>query len=480
MSCDAIKAQIQKFDNANDFNITLYQNLKSQYNQLPSPFTTSGRPLADAVREASALETEFKKLESSARYTAEEADRLSDQAKAEGCGIDLANAANDVWGVARTIADGAEGYISDTRNKYNNLNAKLQADANAPQAATGATGATGAVATKPQTPQGVVAGASGATGATVDELNEVSVTAKRKPATPEGQDGLSEVSVTGKRTDIPTENPNKSNTTGLTQETREQAALQDATKWAEAQDWRVRLSLADGATYLYKANDCGPVLAPLKTTNGIIFPYTPSINVSYVANYDQTSLQHTNYKIMQYQNSAVESITIGCDFTAQSMTEANYVLAVIHFLRSVTKMFYGKDENPIRGTPPPLCYLTGLGQYNFNAHPLVITGFTYSLPTDVDYIRAVPTNVPPRNNSQTQQNSRIDTTPGSAGAGGLPNPPNWAAGSTVPTMVPTKINIQISASPIVARNTISNEFSLRDYATGRLLLGSNKTGGGLW
>jgi hypothetical protein len=124
--------------------------------------------------------------------------------------------------------------------------------------------------------------------------------------------------------------------------------------------------------------------------------------------------------------------------------------------------------------------LTGLGQYNFNAHPLVITGFTYSLPTDVDYIRAVPTNVPPRNNSQTQQNSRIDTTPGSAGAGGLPNPPNWAAGSTVPTMVPTKINIQISASPIVARNTISNEFSLRDYATGRLLLGSNKTGGGLW
>ena len=62
MSCDAIKAQIQKFDKANDFNIDLYQNLKSQYNQLPSPFTTSGRPLAEAVRAAAALETEFKKL----------------------------------------------------------------------------------------------------------------------------------------------------------------------------------------------------------------------------------------------------------------------------------------------------------------------------------------------------------------------------------------------------------------------------------
>lgn len=334
------------------------------------------------------------------------------------------------------------------------------------QGATGATGITGA--TGPQTPQGV--GASGATG---------SVTGSTGPATPEGQLNIAdpefiqpgEVNV----------DPSSSIQQGLEQQAREQAAMMDATKYAQAADWRVRLSLADNANYLYKANPVGPLLAPLQPTNGIIFPYTPSISVSYVANYDQAALQHSNYKVVQYQNSYVESVTIGCDFTAQSVQEANYVLAVIHFLRSVTKMFYGKDEEPIRGTPPPLCYLTGLGQYNFSAHPLVITGFTYTLPTDVDYIRAVPQDPVPKDNSQVLTSLRIGQgNQSGAATGGLPNPPNFTPGSEPPTMVPTRINIQIQATPVVARNTISNQFSLKEYATGALLTGRKLTGGGIW
>jgi hypothetical protein len=144
-------------------------------------------------------------------------------------------------------------------------------------------------------------------------------------------------------------------------------------------------------------------------------------------------------------------------------------------------MFYGKDENPIRGTPPPLCYMTGLGQYNFRAHPLVITGFTYTLPTDVDYIRAVPQYPPPKNLNDTLTSLRVGQgNQSGASPGGLPSPPVFTEGSTPPTMVPTKINIQISASPIVARNTISNEFSLKEYATGSLLAGRKLTGGGIW
>jgi hypothetical protein len=125
--------------------------------------------------------------------------------------------------------------------------------------------------------------------------------------------------------------------------------------------------------------------------------------------------------------------------------------------------------------------LTGLGQYNFSAHPLVITGFTYALPTDVDYIRAVPQDPPPRDNSQVLTSLRIGQGNQSGAAqGGLPSPPNFTPGSEPPTMIPTKINIQISANPIVARNTISNEFSLKQYATGALLAGRKKTGGGIW
>jgi hypothetical protein len=54
-------------------------------------------------------------------------------------------------------------------------------------------------------------------------------------------------------------------------------------------------------------------------------------------------------------------------------------------------MFYGQDAE--RGAPPPLVYLQGLGQYQFNLAPCVVSQFTYNLPTDVDYIRAGSTNI---------------------------------------------------------------------------------------
>jgi hypothetical protein len=34
--------------------------------------------------------------------------------------------------------------------------------------------------------------------------------------------------------------------------------------------------------------------------------------------------------------------------------------------------------------------------------------------------------------------------------------------------------------PVVSRNDISNRFSLKDYASGNLLLGTKNKGGGLW
>jgi hypothetical protein len=53
------------------------------------------------------------------------------------------------------------------------------------------------------------------------------------------------------------------------------------------------------------------------------------------------------------------------------------------------------------------------------------------------------------------------------------------AGKT-PTYVPTKISITITAAPIVTRNDISNKFSLKEYATGALLRGTQRAGGGIW
>lgn len=272
--------------------------------------------------------------------------------------------------------------------------------------------------------------------------------------------------------------------------TRSQATQQDLTNFYATGDWRVRLSLAPSANYLYKNKGNEGILLPLAATNGILFPYTPAISVNYAAHYDPFDLTHSNYKAFQYKNSSVDQVSITCDFTAQDTFEANYLLAVIHFLRSVTKMFYGKDSDPINGTPPPLCYLTGLGSFQFDRHPLAVTSFNYTLPTDVDYIRA--TSTPTNNggqtsnnvnsvNSATQQTTRTETN--KVPVGGQKAMPDWKqiqSGSKEPTYVPTKMQIQIQAVPIVSRNDISRRFSLKEYGTGKLLRGSKNNTGGIW
>lgn len=262
-------------------------------------------------------------------------------------------------------------------------------------------------------------------------------------------------------------------------------------------DWRVRLALSGTSNYLYNAKDPG-ILAPLKATSGVIFPYTPTISVNYNASYSDTELVHSNYKIYQYKNSSVDSVSITCDFTAQDTYEADYMLAVIHFFRSATKMFYGQDNDPLVGTPPPLCFLYGLGAYQFDKHPLVISNFQYQLPNNVDYIRADITSSLAGVLSPSQEEDKDPPTLleriGNIGSfirlggrilpGGNPVPPVFSPptpGSGEGTYVPTKITMTITANPVVSRNEISNEFSLRDYASGKLLKGSQRpNGGGMW
>lgn len=273
-----------------------------------------------------------------------------------------------------------------------------------------------------------------------------------------------------------------------TQNARRQATDQDVANFKTKEDWRVRLSLAPESKYLYNAPDAQGILQPLAATDGVIFPYTPNIQVQYAAHYTPTDLTHSNYKIFQYTNSSIDSIGITCDFTAQDTSEANYLLAVIHFFRTVTKMFYGQDKSPKAGTPPPLCYLSGLGQFQFDAHPLAVTGFTYSLPTDVDYIRASATTTAAGVN-KSPANVPINTASPAGGRmqginpGGVKPPPRFQttpAGTIEPTYVPTKMQIQISAVPIISRNDISNNFSLKKYATGELLLGAKNKRAGMW
>lgn len=263
---------------------------------------------------------------------------------------------------------------------------------------------------------------------------------------------------------------------------------------SEPDDWRVRLSLAPNSNYLYRAAKAGDILFPLNGTNGVLFPYTPQIQTSYRANYDPGELTHSNYKMYFYKNSSVDDVTITADFTAQDTAEANYMLAVIHFFKSATKMFYGKDNSPRAGTPPPLLYLTGFGAYQFDHHPLLLTNFTYNLPNDVDYIRAGSTKTWGGTNIAQLGNNKVNSaasTPldrlkaafnGKVAPGGTCPAPTFASSlsNADSTYVPTKIQIQLSLVPVVTRKDISDNFSLEKYATGSLSRGSRRSGGGIW
>ncbi len=328
-------------------------------------------------------------------------------------------------------------------------------------------------------------------------------------------DELEEVTITAKR-------PNS--TTGATSNARNQATERESTNFKARKDWRVRLALAPSSTYLYN-DSSNSLLQPLRNTDGVIFPYTPSIQVTYGANYQPVDPAHSNYRYYQYENSYVDNISIGCEFTAQDTQEARYLLAVIHFFRSATKMFYGQDQNPKPGTPPPMCFLYGLGEFQFNAHPLAIQNFNYSLPSDVDYIRAganpeldglEEVTVTGRRESsipnkpvikkgwgqvaqdyiQGRLSQGIATIGNAVGLnltpGGALSAPNWVQSGFKPgsfvneqnvTYVPTKINLQISCVPIMSRYETSNVFSLKDYANGNLIRGygaQGRKGAGHW
>ena len=252
---------------------------------------------------------------------------------------------------------------------------------------------------------------------------------------------------------------------------------------AKTGDWRVRLSLAPNSNYLYNIDGGrgAGILQPLYNTNGVIFPYTPKVDTVYKADYEAYNLTHSNYRGYFYKGSYVDNISVQATFTAQDTSEADYLLAVIHFFRSATKMFYGQDA--LRGAPPPLVFLSGYGEYQFNNHPCVISSFNYNLPADVDYIRA-------RSSFTNGTNFLLkrDRSPGVASnplsyalqrlsSVGLPKGaqpdrvPPPTLGINNPNYVPTKMEISLTLYPVQSRQQVSKQFSLQNFANGNLLKG---------
>lgn len=196
-------------------------------------------------------------------------------------------------------------------------------------------------------------------------------------------------------------------------------------------------------------NDPSNILFPLWSTRGVIFPYTPSVSTGSVTEYDQTSFIHSNYGYNAYVRSYPKPIAITAEFTAQSNDEALYLLAVIHFFRSVTKSYFGVNPYNKAGTPPPVLLFNYLGDYQFNNVPVVVKNFEFTYDANIDY---VPVNT---SNSSAYSNDKGVTLLAGKNAGY-----SW---------VPTHITVQLELDTQYVPIRLRNQFNLTEFRQGKLI-----------
>jgi len=257
-------------------------------------------------------------------------------------------------------------------------------------------------------------------------------------------------------------------------------------------DWRVRVSLAPNCKMFYQdpLMSVDAILSPLVQTNGVIWPYTPSISVTHNAHYTTAQLTHSNYPAHFYNNSEVADIQISGDFTVQGAADGQYLMAVIYFFRTVTKMFFGQGANV--GNPPPLVFLDGYGSHYFPHIPCVVTSFSHNLPNDVDYL-PVPvtsqtqTSFTSGNPGQTTSFSRTQTNVNGSIQTAETGKTTFFGGPTQDTItktiqqitrLPALSTVSITLRPMYSRRNIHERFNLNDFAEGALLADPDKGLGG--
>ena len=214
-------------------------------------------------------------------------------------------------------------------------------------------------------------------------------------------------------------------------------------------DYRCRLSAKPGAAdFIYGPDDKTNILWPLHRTMGLVFPFTPVVSVGATVSYEEYAFTHSIYRYNSYNKSAPNEISISGDFTAQTINEAKYLLAVMHFLKSASKSYFGASNAQKAGIPPPVLHFNYLGENQFKNVPVIIKNYSYVLDSDVDYVKVeIPL--------------------------GFLNADNSYEGVTRTSWIPTRVNISITIDPYYNPNMLRDQFDLDKFIQGKCL-GDNK------
>tara|TARA_B100001094_G_scaffold331727_1_gene401079 strand:- start:677 stop:1354 length:678 start_codon:yes stop_codon:yes gene_type:complete len=219
-----------------------------------------------------------------------------------------------------------------------------------------------------------------------------------------------------------------------------------------AKDYRAKLQpigiTNDAKELILGPNNSSNILQPLWKTNGLMFPYTPMIQVQHAnVGYGQYDLAHTNYDYFAYQRTSSPSATVTGVFGAHTQEEAEYMMAAIHFLRVVTKSNFGASD-PNKGTPPPKLAFSAYGDAMFNRTPVYVRTVAFGLDQDVDYVAV---------RQRTPQDGGI-----SSGSAELDD---MLKNSYVPLVLNLFIDIMVAPNP----SQLRDEFNLEEFRTGKLL-----------
>ena len=125
---------------------------------------------------------------------------------------------------------------------------------------------------------------------------------------------------------------------------------------------------------------------PVGNLKKLDFPYTPQIEYGQEVKYDSYSMSHTNYQTYGYGRTENPSINMTCKFSAHTSEHFNLSVYALRFLRTYTKMNYGRTD-PLRGLPPRILRFFAYGNQVFDNVPVVISKFNMTFPEDIDYVK---------------------------------------------------------------------------------------------
>jgi hypothetical protein len=214
---------------------------------------------------------------------------------------------------------------------------------------------------------------------------------------------------------------------------------------AGSNDMRIRLRAGKTTSSIAQvlgAKDKTNILSILYETEGMLFPYTPAISVSQAVNWDPIALIQNNYDVNAYQRTPSVNISVTGTFTTQTQREGEYLMAVLHFLRTVTKSYFGEIDREAgkAGTPPPVLYFDGYGDFMFRYIPVVVKSYSYAFDESVD------SNV-------------------------------FTAKNGMRAKLPAKMTITMELGMQMNMNRQRKEFSLDKFRTGELMTSSVSSGG---